>query len=245
MRKRILIIITLILFLTGCSCTYNLTINGDKYSEEIILVGENNNEISSFNKNWQIPIDKNEYNIGTDPSSDNKTNSNTYKYTLYGSRITFNYDFGINEYINSTAVSKCYNKLTVINQEDNLIISSSSKAICFEQNPPLNNVTINITVDRPVKNSNADSKNGNTYTWRLNKNNANSKDINLILDNKTENDKKNSENTKDNSGKNIIPNSNTNLKKDYTMYIFAVILLIGLLGAYLIVNKVKNKEDNM
>ncbi len=239
MKKRLFLIVVLILFLTGCSCTYNLTITDNIYKEEVTIIGEDNNEIKSFNNQWKIPINKEEYNIGTDPSSDNTTNSKIYEYTLAGNRITFKNDFSESEYMNSSAVSKCYNTLNIINREDKILISTSSKVICFEKNPPLNNVVINITVDKTVISSNADNRTGNTYTWRLNKNNASRKDINLVLDNSTkENDNKLN---KDNNANQITNNENN----DYTMYIFAIIILIVLLGSYIVIYKVKNKEDRM
>lgn len=232
MKKRLLIIITLVLFLTGCSCTYNLCIKDNTFSEEVIIVGDNNSEINSLNNKWQIPTNKEEYNIGTDPSNKNIA-SKVYDYAFSNNRVTFKNDFTANEFIYSSAVSKCYNKLTVSNYEDTLIISTSQKVTCFDNNPPLNNVVINITVDRPVIKSNADSISGNTYTWNLSRSNSN-KDINLILDNSNSDTKNNSELDK-----------KEKKTGDYTMYIFAIILLFVFLVAYAIVNSIKNKDDSI
>ena len=231
MKKRIIIIISLILFLTGCSCTYNLKITDNTYSEELIIAAEYNNELNNLNQKWQIPVDKEEYNIGTDPSN-NTINTKTYEYSLSNNKLSFKNDFTIGEYINSSAVSICYNKLTVSNYNDKTIISTSPKTICFDKNPTLNNIYINITVDKPVIKSNADSHKGNTYTWRLSRNNNQDKDINIVLDNSIKDD-------------NDIDNSDNNKQNDYTMYIFAIILLFIFIIAYYIMTSIKSKEDEM
>ena len=45
MKKRILILITILLLTTGCTCEYNLTIEENTYKEEIIITGETKEEI--------------------------------------------------------------------------------------------------------------------------------------------------------------------------------------------------------
>lgn len=238
MKKRINILLIMLLLTTGCTCEYNLQIDDDTYKEEVILKADNSEELSNFNNKWQISIDKNESNIGTDPSATEEPTSNgMYKYNLTGNNLVFTYTFPINQYTYSTAVSKCYNNLTTTNYNNSIIISTSSNAICFDNYPNLNNVIVNITVDRNVISNNADSVSGKTYTWQLNKNNANNKSVNMVLDKKSI-ENKNIDNT-------ISNKSNTNNKKDYTMYIFCGILLIVFLLGYLIFNKIKNKENDM
>lgn len=237
MKKRIFIMIIALLFATGCTCEYNLKIDGDTYKEQIKLVSTNQEEASLFNKDWEIPANKEQSNIGEDPSTTDLNINNIYKYNLLNNTLTFNYDFSQNKYQSSLAVAKCYNNLTVTNYENSIIISTPSKAICFDNYPSLDNVIVNITVDKKVISNNADSISGNVYTWKLNKNNASNKSINLVLNNS---DAKPSSGSSNNDN-----NPNQKQKKDYTMYIFCGILLIVLLVGYLIFNKIKNKEDAM
>lgn len=245
MKKRILLIATILLFTTGCTCEYNLTIDNNVYKEEIILIGKTLDEISSFENDWKVPIDKDIYNLGLDPSSKIPEQNDLYNYKLRGSRLTFTYDFTRNQFENSSAVSNCYNKLTVSNYENSIVISTSQKALCFEEYPTLTNVKINITVDKKVTSNNADSRNGNTYTWNINKNNASNKSINIVLENKETNIS--DDNSKDNNYQNNNENNNQQKenKNDYTLYIFSGILLIIMLLAYNFVNKLKNKSDKM
>ena len=236
MKKRIFLLLALLFLATGCTCQYNLTIDNNVYKEDISIIGENNNEITELNKKWQIPVDKDEYNVGTDPSTSSIPVTDTYKYSFSGSKLSLKNDFTKNAYMNSTAVSNCYNKLTIDNYSESIIISTTRNAICFEKYPSLNSVVVNITVDKPVTSNNADSVNGKTYTWIINKNNASKKSINLVLDNSDGNDSV----VNDNQAIN-----NSNKKNDYTMYIFAGVLLVVMLLAYVIVNTIKNKDDNL
>ena len=237
MKKRLLII-SVLLFLTGCSCQYNVTIDGNKYKEEIRLIGSDATEISSFNNNWQVPVDKDDFNVGTDPDSTLENNSNIYKYTLQGNTLTFTSDFTTNGYQNSTAVSNCYKTFTVQNYPDSTIISSSQNTICFDKYPTLDSVSINITVDRGVKTHNADSVNGKTYTWHLTNSNHD-KGINLILINDNPDNA-----TKSDDKKDIKPNNNERRNNNITYYAFCgIILVIMVIGYFIFKNMVKKNSE--
>lgn len=242
MKKRIFILITLLFFVTGCNCEYNLVIDGNVYKEEITLNAENSEEITTFNNNWQVPINIDEYNIDTDPSGKVSIIGDIYKHNLSGNRLIFTNDFTKNEYSKSTAVLNCYDKFTVSNFNDSIIISSSSNITCFDNYPNLNSIKINVKVDKPVTSNNADNINGNIYTWIINKGDS-SKPINLVLDNSTDDAKHGSSTAGNNSTGNI--NSEKTNKNDYTMYIFLGVLLIIMLLAYFLYNNMKNKSDKM
>ena len=234
MKKRIFIIIVLLLFTTGCTCEYNLSIENNIFKEETKITSSTSNELSSFSTSWKIPTDKSEYNVGLDPESTIEFNSNLYKYNLSGNVLSFKYDFSISDYPNSSAVSNCYNTLNIINRIDSIIISTSKENKCFDNYPNLEALKINIKIDTSVKSHNADVVNGNTYTWNITKNNANNKPINLVLTNNNNSGTNNNQNDK-----------HTTEKKDYTLYIFCGILLVIMLCAYFIINKIKNNKDIM
>lgn len=235
--KKNLFLIVLLLLLTGCTCKYNLTIDGSTYKEEVMIVAENDSEKSDLNYEWKIPIDKEEYNLVGDSSTTQEYSSDLYNYKLVGNVLTFNHDFSKSKYVNSTAVSSCYNKLTLLNHNNATILSTSIKAECFEKYPQLNNITINIKVDRDVISDNADEKNGKTYTWYIDKSSANNKSINLTLSN---------ENTIIQSSS---PSSSQEIKKetstDYTFYIVLLILLILMITGYYMFKKMSQKNNQM
>lgn len=238
--KKMIILAIILLIATGCSCEYNLKIENNTYSEEVILTANTVSESNNFNNTWSIPVDKNLYNIGLDTESNGVEYGTLYDSKLSGSRLTFSHSFNSNDFTKSTAVSKCYNTLSISRSNGNTIISTGKEAKCFDDNPDLNSVIINITVDNTVVKNNADSKSGNTYTWKINKNNASNKPINLII--KDSNDITNYVTPTSTKDTNIY---NTEGKNDYSTYILAGILgLLALIG-YAIFTKMKNKEEKI
>lgn len=239
MKKKIIVLIIMLLLTTGCTCEYNLNIDGNTYKEEINILGTDSEEINNFNNDWKVPVDKDEYNnISGEPGTEIKINGDTYTYKISGNNLIFSYDFTRNRLNNSTAISNCYDKATIQSYENSIVISTSNKVSCFDKYPTLTMVKVNITTDKNVTSNNADSVNGNTYTWNLTKNNSSDKSINMIIDNKEDNSQ--NQTTPDDNYANQPQNNN----KDYTLYIFCGILLIILLSGYFISKKIINKNND-
>lgn len=237
MKKRIIVLVISLLLMTGCTCEYNLTIDNSNYQESISINGTTNDEIIHFNNDWKVPIDKNEYNnISGEPGTKVEIDTDIYQYKLTGNNLTFTNDFTKSNLNNSTAISICYDKVTIQNYEDSIIISTSNKVQCFNKYPSLTNIKINITTDKPVKKHNADSVNKNTYTWNISQNDSESKPINMIINNKYSEPSKESQSSQ---------TDNKNNKKDYSLYILCGILLIIVLIGYLIIKKIKKNSDDM
>ena len=238
MSKKIYILLIILLFTTGCTCQYNLKIDGNTYQEELTLNASTREELNQFNNNWQIPIDKDIYFCGDEDTNVSKE-SELYKTQLTGNRLTFSHEFNRSDFQNSTAAAICYDKLTVSNYSNSTVISTSKIAQCFENYNSLSNLVINITVDRPVKSNNADSVSGNTYTWNINRNNASNKPVNLVLGASENNDYVTPAPSSSDNSTNIEPT------RDYSMYIFSAILLLVFLIGYAIYKKMKNKEEKI
>ena len=147
MKKRIKYLV-MILLLTGCTCEYNLTIDDDDYlyKEEVVILAENEEELNDINANLQIPVDKN-YILGADSDSVFPDNIDFYNTSVENNKMIFRYDFTRKGLINSSAVYNCFERLIVNNYDNNLIISTNSKANCFINTPPLTNVKINIKTE--------------------------------------------------------------------------------------------------
>lgn len=243
MKKRILMLIPILLLTTGCTCEYNLTIENDTYKEQITIIGSTPDEISSFNNKWQIPINKEEYNnINLEPDSNGGFTGEIYNYNLSSNRLTFSYNFNKIQYINSTAVSNCYDMLTITNSNNRTVISTSSNTKCFENHPPLTNIKINIKVDKPVISNNADRINGNTYTWNIDKSNANEKSINLIIGNQNN---EIIENNNSNDSNINIKENNKNPFDKYILYIFLAILALIIYFGYKWFINMKDKNNDI
>lgn len=226
------LLLCLLIFLTGCSAQYNLNITGNTYMEEVILTGSSSEENNALNRKWQIAYDKNIYNIGDE---DTKTDE-VYDYKYNGNMLTFSHQFSSNNYSDSTAASICFNKVTVNNYIDEIIISTSPKAECFNKYPNLTNITAKITTDKKVLSNNADSVSGNTYIWNLTKGNASNKAINMVLEDSG------NRNPDSASSRKQKQKSDSKFTEKYAMYIFCSILLIVFLVAYAIYKKI-TKED--
>ena len=233
MKKKIYILIIILLLTTGCTCRYDLTINDNTYEESIRISASTSEEKNNLNKKWEIPFDKNNYYLG-DENIDSTYKNYTYKYAINNNNLTFTHNFSKSDYANSTAISVCYKTISLNNYNGSTIISTSNNVDCFETYPDLTSLVINITVDKEVTSNNADRVSGNTYTWNINRNNAKNKGINLTFVND------------DGQKEETIPNNEKSIKKnDYTMYIFAGILLIIVLFVYFIFNNLKNNDNEM
>ncbi len=235
MKKRIILLLLIILMTTGCTCEYNLTIENDDYHEEVILNGTTQSEIASFKQDWKIPTDKEEYNIGGDIETTVEENNSIYDAQVSGSKLILKHNFTKSSIVSSSAISNCYDRVSIVNYENQIIISSDSQTTCFAKYNNLTTVSINIKVDKPVISHNANSVNGNTYTWIITKKSPN-KAINIVLNNENNNNPNNSGNS-----------SSTNNKEDknnskYTLYIFALILLIVIYFGYKIAKEYMEKN---
>ena len=237
MKKRILIVLLILLLTTGCTCEYNLTIDENTYKEEIVLYGENSQEISQFNKEWKIPYNKEEYDLIAGADTEYLVENNIYKYNILSNKIAFSHDFSEIDYNQSTAVSNCYKKLSLTDYNDTLVISTSPDIKCFDKYPTLNNIKVNIKVSEHVINHNADSFSNNIYTWNINRDDINNKSINIIIENKTESD--------DNITN--VPNVNkpTKLEAKYDLYILLAIIAIIIFILYIWFIKFKEKNNDI
>lgn len=240
MKKKILFILIGTILLTGCTCQYNLTIDGNTYKEEVILNGSNSSEMELFNNKWQIPVDIDDYqNIGDDSLDSSTNNYTTYNYQLSGNKLIFNHDFSINNISNSTAIANCYKMATIKKVDNTLVISTSNDNLCFDKYPTLSRIEINIETTLKAVNNNADKINGNIYTWVVDKDST--EGINLVLDNS---DKKDNV-IDDGKGNNSNNDDKQNNGKDYAFYIFLGIILVILLIGYALISKMNNKDDDI
>ena len=239
MKKKILILIGIILCTTGCTCEYNLDIINNSYKETIKITADTQEELSQFNLDWKVPTDKEEYNIGEKVGSNPTYKSDLYNYNLSNNILTFSHTFNKDNITKSSAAFNCYDLITVEEYESTIIISTSPKLKCFDSYPEMDNITVTINVDKEVINHNADSVNGNKYTWYLKKSEKNKKPINMTINNKTTKETETNSNSQN--------NNNTQIKNspDYTLYIFCLILLVVMLTAYYFYNKLKNKNNEM
>lgn len=226
MKRKILFLLFVIL-LTGCSATYDLEISDKSIDEVTSIIGNSNyvnNNLYKYYLEKPVPLSKE---APIQSESDEKLESVEYydKEDLSNNGIVglkfsgkFNNDIFIDDsYILSFFVGD-YN-IKKNNNEIEISVPTNFKA--FKQFNDLENVTVNIKSKYKVKEHNADSVNGNVYTWNITRDNYNKEELKMIL-----------------NKKGIF---NSSVDKDNSMFVFTIvisILVAVLLVIYLLVKRV-------
>ena len=231
MKKRLLFIICFVLLLTGCDVNYSVTINEDEtFDEEITM---------SFLK---TPSDGNNLTIAEDDKTPISINPNEDKF--YSSKIidkgntydmVYTYKHDMNSIKRAYFIANCFPETRISNTEDRIIINSGDGFACFIGDDGLkaDSVKININTKLKVLNNNADSVDGNTYTWNINENNYLAKEIYFEVE------RVNNEGGLSSLGKEITQkNSASSLT---IVIVFSIVIVAGLI--YLFVRYKRNKNN--
>lgn len=176
--KRILMVITILLVLCGCSNEYNLTIKDGKFSEDINVTIpksmiptkpsvepefsiEEDDRITPF-------IEKEQY------AYDDKAYEKTVTEDEKNYYVNLKYEYTAEEFKKGQALS-CFENVTYENNDDYYLINLSGRFYCLYGRETV----INIKVYDEVVEENATTKNRDVYTWVIN--NRNVKDTNISL----------------------------------------------------------------
>lgn len=190
MKKIKYLLLISIIFLTGCTCEYNITINNDLSVSEEVNASETieyfANEYKHYNRSEALDNLWEYMSNGFDYASKYKYNKNDNN---TGIILTNNYDSFI-EYKNETSIyNQYFDELDYEENDDIITIEAYGFNPYVEQDPTkfaIDNFKLNITLPFKVLNSNADSINDNTYTWIIDKN-TDSKRIYLQFDKSSNN----------------------------------------------------------
>ena len=213
MKKiKLLIIFSLLLFVTGCDVVYNLEFDGETFFETIsfdvpktTLQGES---IMDYGNRWVCNNISCKDNIFISYSK--KTKEFEDYENIKGTAL-----YATNGVENSIAVSTCFYNGRIFDNEDSYKLSASNATRCFERYEELNSVTINFKSLYPVIDNNADTYENNNYQWVINRENA--EEAEIVLE--------------------IAKDKDYNIKQ-YLVYIFIAIGIISLFGSLYIVYQV-------
>lgn len=209
--KLLFIILALFLF-TGCSANYNIEIyndevkvNGkileekDKWDSEVKLPHSNMPESdvpdvykdlqnSKYTYTYRELVDS-QFNLDdtVEPLKGLSKISNLWQlglkfkrnYKLYGKEEKSN------SFINTAGATLCYDNFNVTeNEEDNtLVISTSSANKCFTMYPNLDKITVKVKTNHKVVDSTADEVSKHTFIWNITKNDSKDKPLQITLKN--------------------------------------------------------------
>lgn len=179
MKKiKYILLLFIIILLSGCSGTYNLTINKD----------------FSVDEKLKLKVDRNDetYNRTLNLFQNNKISKDKYKVSVTEKNVEIKYSESyktIEEYIlNSKLYHQFFDRINYSYKDGKLGLSGES--IMFLEKKQSDNIInnynisllqINVTTPFKVDESTADSKSDNTLTWTLDKN-TRSKNINMVFD---------------------------------------------------------------
>lgn len=222
MKKKIIILIILLLSVTGCTTDYNLTIEDDYVTENIVATIPSSS-VNKKSKTKKIESDNQVIPFINNPQYVfNEKDGITYNKTVQLDKsnnyiVTLDYKYTFNDFLKSKAYNNCFQD-SYINKEENgtIPIVFKGKFYCLYGDK----ININITSSREVLGNNADIVNGNTYTWIIDNNNVDDTNIQLLL------------------SKNKISNSSNIIN----LILVSILIIIIIIDIYIVKNKTKKRR---
>ena len=183
--KKLILIICLMFFVTGCDVSYELKINADETFDEKTILSFLNQEMTMDDLSVYIKTNQ--------PISNSRYEAKYYDSRIYTNGIyndlIYDYVHNINSFRKSTFVDTCYPNMKITESDDEIKIESGKGFRCLNPDNGLitDHVDIAIVSELEVLENNADEVNGNTYLWTVNENNVQDKEVNLVLKRNTKN----------------------------------------------------------
>lgn len=192
-------LILIIFMMCGCTAEVNLEISDSKIKESVDITFYQDaiytkDIIKASFRNY-IPIYARDVIVDAEedrPFPNTKYYEKTETDLGNGYRFNYSYDFNINEYEEARTIKDGFRSYNVSVDQDNGNISISTDnngLLYFDDYPLLEEVRINIKTNYLVEENNADSVNGNTYTWIFDKDTK--KSINMLINTSTNNNSAN------------------------------------------------------
>lgn len=196
MKKKILLLILLV-FMTGCSAEYDIEIYNNEVREDMEFVST---DASMWDSEVQYGLTYDDlllasldypYPVFNDTVVDENDlikidGVEYYKSTLIqddfklGQKLSY-HKFTLDNFSKSSMVNKCYQYFNVIEDGDNIVLSTSLKNLCFDEYKILNTITVNLKTNHKVVSNNADTVVGYHYTWNISRENKDDAAIQITL----------------------------------------------------------------
>lgn len=165
--KKILIFVCL-LFLTGCSVNYEITLKDNKIKERLTIIETDqslfdvrNDAGWTLRESIEILLDE-EDEFSVQDYSVKSLNSDTQLGLEYSSNSS-------TTLINSSAINQCYTNPTIEFNGDIVTFNSGNDFKCYEYYDNLDTISVVLKTDYEVISSNAESIDDNKYMWNITK----------------------------------------------------------------------------
>lgn len=224
MNKKISLIICLmsILLFTGCSVEYNLEFKDGQVIEDLnIKEIKGNYKEDNFTPRYAIPSEK-----------------AIYSKSFSNGNLNYNYKYNFSNFYKSSILNNCYNAHSFINEDDGYLFQTGSEFKCLPYQEGDNviydydKLTVKIKVDSEVIKSNADEVSNGVYKWYITKKNYKNKPISIKFKRKEKEEI-------------IKPGKREEKKKDKSLYIFIGFFIIVGGIILVIINILKNKNNQL
>ena len=181
MKKKIFLLLGICFLLCGCSAEINIDLDRSNITEDIHIYAEasTQSEKDQLNMSFRKYMPIYSETVVADTEPDEKLNGvkyydRTLEETDYGYHYNYKHEFTYNDYNKSTLLRRSFRSAYV--EKDNAekvikLYTDNQGIILMDEFPMLSNVTVNIKTDYLVLDTNADSINGNVYTWKFDRNN--------------------------------------------------------------------------
>lgn len=242
MGKKIILLILLFL-VTGCTANYNIEIYNNTIKEDMkyfdsissnwdseIQFGLTYRELVTESVNYPYPILNNT--VVDENDSVKLEGIEYYQNTLIsdsnqlGQRLSYD-KFTFRNFQDSSIVKQCYQYFNIIEEGENIILSTSSNNMCFELYPNLDTITVNLKTNHKVVSSNASNHKGYHHTWNLRRETKDDSAITITL-------KKNE----------YVFNYENEFVKKVIYFVAIVGIILGISGFIYYFFKMKQKNSN-
>lgn len=221
MKIKYFSLILIIFMMCGCSAEVNLEISDNNIDESVDITFYQNavyskDIIKSSFRNY-IPIYASDVIVDAEidqPFPDIKYYEKTETDLGNGYLFNYRYNFDINEYEEARTVKDGFRNYNISVNDSNHTISittDNNGLLYFDDYPLLEEVRVNIKTDYFVEENNADSVDGNIYTWVFNRDS--NKSIDMLIN--TEN--------------NVSNGYNLNIIDNLTPIVFVIVVVLVIL----------------
>lgn len=228
-RIKLLLIVFVMIFITGCEVNYNLEFTDNTLEENIDIILSESESTQDNKEKLQYSLEEEAYAISKQRNQDKYITDISINHGKYIGNL--NYSYTVDNFADANLINQCYDSFSFVKVEDGYSLTTSDifKCLVFSY-LPVDKYNITITTNHLVSSHNADNVDGNKYIWII-KSNGDleiEKPIKITFSDETQTDQ-----MKDNLR-----------EKSNTVLIFILGGLFLIIGVIYIIYYIKNKRNS-